>query len=403
MLKVTKLSATVLIFYILFYLQIWGDNHAILYGSAIVTVLSLAVHCFYTGYANLSNVPYGVWNNLLMVGYALLIGYFVSYDYSTTIGSSITLAAYSIVSIAICYVSAEEGSFDWVLIVLTTLAILCSAYALVRGVVWEGYGRTLSYTNNPHVFAAVMNLGIFSVIYRTRDKEKKYSLVSIALVVLFIFSTFESGSRKYLIASLCIILIWIIALLRELWTSGDAQKRLICAIVSLLIVAALIYAYRRVFTRSFVYVRLGDLDDLGNQHRLRNYRKAWEIFLEHPVLGAGYDQFRYLSGAGGYAHSTYAEAIADFGIVGCVMYFTPIAYTSFMIIKQAFTLERDYGSWLLAALCISELFIGAGQIFFMEFHHFPAWAILFYYSRKNNEAIEYNDNVPSSKYIKNAF
>ena len=54
------------------------------------------------------------------------------------------------------------------------------------------------------------------------------------------------------------------------------------------------------------------------------YKIAWQIFVEKPLLGGGLNQFRYWSGTGAYSHSTYAEAIADFGLVGCIIYFFPI-------------------------------------------------------------------------------
>ena len=67
------------------------------------------------------------------------------------------------------------------------------------------------------------------------------------------------------------------------------------------------------------------------------------------------------------------------------MYFLPIFHVSYQINKRAFLSERNYTSLLLAALSIAELFLGVGQIFFMEFYHFLAWTILFYYSKIANK------------------
>ena len=197
------------------------------------------------------------------------------------------------------------------------------------------------------------------------------------LIILFFCSTIASGSRKYLIADACLILIWAITLLRVRWAKGNTQERLILIISLLFFLAAGIFVFRNMYIGSSMHQRMLDVDDMGNQHRIRNYRKALEIFIEHPLFGGGYDQFRYLSGAGGYAHSTYAEAIADFGLVGCVLYFTPILITTKRITSNAFGGTRDYKSMLLFAFCLSELFLGVGQIFFMGFQHFIAWTILF--------------------------
>ena len=389
-------------FYILFYLQIWGDNHLILYGSAIFTAGSMIIYCVQEGHVDFSKVPYGVWNNLIVVVYSLITGSFIAYNYSTVVSSSITLAAYSIVCVSMCYVSSEEGSFEWVLKALVFLAFVCSLYAFFRGTVWEGYGRTLSSFNNPHVFAAVMNLGIFSAAYIIEDKERSRSLIYTALIVLFFYSIIASGSRKYLIASACLILIWAFTLLRVRWANGDTQDRLILIILLFVFVAVGIFIFRHMYVGSSMHQRMLDENDMGNQHRIRNYRKALEIFIENPLFGGGYDQFRYLSGAGGYAHSTYAEAIADFGLVGCIIYFTPIIVATYRIMHNAISIQRDYHSWLVFAFCISELFIGIGQIFFMEFYHFPAWMILFYNSQiVEKQRLKTIQQVkPISKYIR---
>ena len=386
MLKVTKISVTALIFYILFYLQVWGDNHIILYGTALITVLSMVVYCFQQGYIDFSNVPFGIWNNLIMVAYSLITGFFVAYNFDAVISSCITFASFSIVCVAICYVSSEEGSFEWVLNVLIALAIVCAVYALSRGADWVGYGRTLSLTNNPHAFAAVMNLGIFSVAFLRRNKERAVSLFSALLILFFFYSIIECGSRKYLIASLCLVAIWLFASFKDQWMKSNNQQRIIWAVLSTAFLLLAISYFRRMYSHSDLYFRMQETDDAGNQNRIKMYIKAWDIFLEHPIFGGGYDQYKYLSGSGGYSHSTYAEAIADFGFVGCIMYFTPIIYVSYQILRKAFIVERNYGAVLLAALCIAELFLGIGQIFFMAFQHFLAWMILFYYSKEDNPA-----------------
>ena len=403
MLKITKISATALIFYILFYLQVWGDNHLILYGTAFLSVLSMLIHCIQQGYMNFSNVPYGVWNNLIMVIYTLTTGLFVSDNYATTVSSSVTFAAFSIVCVSICYASSEEGSFEWVLKVLIVTALVCALYAIFRGNDMKGYGRTLSATNNPHSFSAVMSLGIFSVAYIRRAIDERIKLVlSIGLISLFFYSIIQSGSRKYFVSSLGLIVIFIIACLKKWLSKGDVQQRILFVFASIGFLLVALFYFKGIYYQSNMYLRMNAVDNAGNQNRIEFYKKAWEIFLDHPIFGGGYDQFQYLSGTGGYAHSTYAEAIADFGLVGSVIYFTPMIWILFRLLKEALIEERDYSSLLLAAFCLSEIFLGIGQIFFMEFYHFISWMIIFYYSREFIILGQYKSmNNLSSKYIRN--
>ena len=383
----------------------WGDNHLVLYGSATITVLSMGIYCLQTGYIDLAKVPYGVWNNIIMVIYALLTGIFVAYNYSTVISSSITFAAFSFVCIAISYVASEEGSLDWLLYVLIVLAIVCSIYAILRGSEWKNYGRTLSLKNNPHTFAAVMTLGIFSVTYTNKNESIANSLVSAILIILFYYSIIECGSRKYLVASSCIISIWIMASFKKRWETSDIHQRILLLFALIIVFILTILFYRYVYLNSIASKRMMANDDLGNQNRILYYRKAWEIFKDRPLLGGGYDQFKYYSGSNSYAHSTYAEALADFGGLGCALYFLPLIWTTIKVINDAIFIDKDYRSILLLALCMAELFLGIGQIFFMEFYHFVSWTIIFNYSRSMGLKKGSMPLVESnySKYIRKAY
>ena len=262
----------------------------------------------------------------------------------------------------------------------------------------------MSASNNPHSLGAVLNLGIFAVAYLSRNRERKLSLFSAALIVLFIIVTILCGSRKFLLANVLLIGIWAWAVVREEWTNGDTNRRII-VVMLLMVFAGVAYTIvRNVYMSSGSRLRMQDIDDMGNQSRILFYERAWEIFLDHPFFGGGYNQFRILSGTGSYAHSTYAEAIADLGFIGSVMYFAPFVAVTYRIFGRVLRAERKYGDFLLFAFCVSELFIGVGQVFFMEFYHFLFWSILFFYGQPTKDFELGNLPVPqfvqTSKYIR---
>ena len=381
----------------LFYQQVWGDNHLILYGTAAMAVLSIVIYCIRTGTIAYDHVPYGIWNNLILVIYAVATGFFLVADFMTILRTSITLLAFAAVCIAMCYASAEEGSFEWVLKILVALALLCSIYTLIRGTQWRGYGITMSTINNPHSLGAVLNFGVFSVLYLSRNREKKLSLFSVALIVLFSIVTIRCGSRKYLLANTVIEGIWAWAVVREGWKSGDKNRKAITGLMLIAFAGAAYYIISNVYKGSDSYLRMLNSMDMGNQYRILFYKESWRIFLDHPIFGGGLDQFKVLSGTGFYAHSTYAEAIADFGIVGCVLYFVPFAAVTYRILGRALKSDRDYGDYLLLALCLSQLFIGTVQIFFMEFHLYLAWSILFFYDRSAMDSEP--RTLPAQQYV----
>lgn len=369
-------------FYILMYSQTWGDNHAILYGASMLVVCSMAIHWFGEGHIDLSIVPYGIWNNFIMIIYSVLTGIFVAFNYSAMLSSCITYAAFSTICVAICYVSSEEHSFEWVYNTIIVISIICVLYTMIRGTEWKGYGITLSSSNNPHFFAAVMNLGIFSVAFKCHKHEIKEFVISGAIIILFLFGVIECGSRKYLLASIFIIAIWGIKSISFILKNSDTNQKMIFFFILSAIVVMGFYYYTTSYNDSNIHSRMMNADDDGNIKRIWFYQKAIDIVSKRPLFGGGYDQFRYWSGSGAYSHSTYAEAIADFGVVGTIIYFLPIILFLCRSIKKAIIGRKMYNDWLMLSLCISELFVGVGQIFFMEFYHFIAWTILFCYERE---------------------
>lgn len=406
MIKITKISTIVVIAYIFVFTQIWGDNHIILYGSSLIVVVSMALCWLKDRNIELSTIPYGIWNNFIMIVYSLITGLFVAYNYNSLISSCITFASFSVICVAICYISVVEKDFEWLFNTLIVVALVCAIWLLFNGQAWKGYGRTLSYRNNPHFLAAVMNLGIFSVAYKCRKFDTKGFLTSGVLIILFIYCIIECGSRKYLIVSMFFIVIWGWNYSSSIWKTNNPNQRILLTVFLGLVILFILYYFINVYSTTLLHSRMLDAEDDGNVKRVYLYQSSIRIFLDSPIVGKGYDQFKYWSYTGGYAHSTYAEALADFGVIGCLLYFLPILSTTYKITRCAFMERKDYRSRLMLALCASELFIGVGQIFFMEFYLFIAWTILFNYSfisetmEKNKELKEIQGETPSSKYIR---
>lgn len=400
MLKITKFSTIIVIFYILFYVETWGDNHALLYGASLIVVFSMMIHWFGENEIKLSCVPFGIWNNCILVVYSLTIGIFVAADYSMLLDSCITFASFSVICIAICYVSVSENNFEWVLDTLIILAVICMAYMLINGTVWKGYGRTLSKYNNPHAFAAVMNLGIFSTAFKCKKHDIKEFVISSLLIYFFIYGVIECGSRKYLIADVFFVAFWNITSIIYIWKDRNTNNTVLLVIIIGAIILLVKYYYTNIYITSLSHSRMLDNSDHGNAGRLIMYQRALDIFWEKPLFGGGYDQYRFWSGVGGYAHSTYAEAIADFGLVGSALYFAPIGYSVFHVWKRVTKKGRSYQSVMLLIFCIAELFIGTLQIFFMEFYHFIAWTLIFYLEQQTSEDVDDKKLIERYKYIR---
>ena len=91
---------------------------------------------------------------------------------------------------------------------------------------------------------------------------------------------------------------------------------------------------------------------------------ACKVFLQHPVLGVGWNNYRYYSFSGQYAHNTYVEVLACTGILG-----SSFAYAMWWVqIKSVYLAIKNRISKVLIANIISLflvlVFIDAVQIMY---------------------------------------
>jgi tetratricopeptide (TPR) repeat protein len=126
--------------------------------------------------------------------------------------------------------------------------------------------------------------------------------------------------------------------IRALLTPGLSVARrigiafaILCGAVA--IVAFLYFSYPLMRERSIEFVQ-----DVGERTRPIVWRGAWKIFAAHPVVGGGAGCFDVLFEAYRpegfrdepiFAHDDYLNTLADYGVIGFVFFFGPMAYLGF--------------------------------------------------------------------------
>ena len=166
-------------------------------------------------------------------------------------------------------------------------------------------------------------------------------------------------------------------------------KKTISLLLAVIIVYVLYRFYAGYFLQSHTFQRFETFtDEDSNANRIAMYKKAFSFFWQKPLFGGGFDQYKFWCGGGGYSHATFAEAIADFGIIGSVLYFTPLLLMGMRLFKSVFS-SGNAKCQLVLAFYIAEMSLGIGQIFFLESQHIFIIATLYWLemdeTRKNNE------------------
>ena len=114
--------------------------------------------------------------------------------------------------------------------------------------------------------------------------------------------------------------------------------------------------------------------------RSEMYEESIDFFKRSPLFGIGYDQFRVLSRYKLYSHSTYAEVMADGGIIGMLLFITPILIAGFRLFKLR-KRTNTYTVWIFIALYCVEVFLGAVNIFMYDITHLLIWSLIFFYTQ----------------------
>ena len=392
------LIVDVLYIYACWYVQTFSNISILVKSCTIGIPLLFILHIIFEAHGDLllEMVPKGVWINLGLSIYCMFVGPFVAYDFYALFASLIIYTGYAVASVVMCYISSMRGSIDWFLKTVIATALLCAFYALTRGQRYFGYGLRLSAHNNIHIFSLVLVFGVFALAYRAKNTVTSVVIHLIPSAFLM-YCIVESSSRKCFTAAAIILLLWLGSVFGSLWREGQFSTKIVVLLLAILIAYSMYRIYTGYFIHSRTFQRFETFtDEDSNAGRISMYKTAFKIFLQKPLFGGGFDQYKFWSGGGGYSHATYAEAIADFGIIGSVLYFTPLLLMGISLFKKAFS-SRNSKCQLVLAFYIAEMFLGIGQIFFLESQHIFIATTLYWLemneTRKKNEPQNSKENT----------
>ena len=381
--SITKIGVLACLTYVMWYKWVYGDQISLLYTIAAISIGSAVIGLGLERISLGKVFPFTCFNDVIMCVYSLLFGMFVATSPSVLVSTIFTYLAFSLVCLAACYASWKDG-FDWLLIGLIGIAILCSIWTLTRGYERVGYGLVLSATNNPHTLGFVMNLGLFAVAYRSKNTTKSF-FWNLLLIALFVYVIVQCGSRKCLLAAVFVVIPWLWVEIKSIYKNGTAGQRIVANILVVLIVIGVAYFFKEIYINSKSYDRMINIEESNaNKARLFYFKLGFELFLDSPVFGIGLGQFALLNPDLTYSHSVISEAVASWGLIGSMMYFIPII----AVCRRAFHIakaKRDKESIMIASLCAMELFMAFLQIYFYLLPHMIAWAIIALFVKNNSE------------------
>lgn len=183
---------------------------------------------------------------------------------------------------------------------------------------------------DPNNQAAFLLVGIAIALYTILCKKKKI-IISIATMIINIYSVFLTGSRGGLIGTVCIVLFIVLF---------GVKKQVIrkLGIVFFIALAAFIMFYlAKEFLPEIIYKRLFTFSSYeGGSERDIIWKKAWQLitYKSNFVFGSGWGSYYGYNNVYTVLHNTYLSILCDVGIIGFVLFFAPIVTASIKLYKK---------------------------------------------------------------------
>lgn len=210
------------------------------------------------------------------------------------------------------------------------LAVIAACVAAIRFCYytpWDNYSRgyfgiLLDENTNYNNYMTPLSLAfVLASYYALQKKEKRMQVAMIFLAMVLLLG----GSRKT-------IFLIPVAVLFFTTKRGNVKRVFKGGLLTFAILIIGYYAINNVpqlasvqeslYNAYKAYI-LGERTNLGNSTEGRIYltRAAKEVWMNHPILGVGWNNFRYYNNLGVYAHNNYYEALASLGIIGFALYY----------------------------------------------------------------------------------
>lgn len=371
--RLSKILIFIIILYFEWYMYVVGPNSAILYISAL-SLFALVIMDLLINKRGVLELHFdnAIVRAFIVLGvYAAIVGAFVATDKQLLYTSLLQYLEYVFICLACCYIANKEHSMNWLFDIIAVCALICAVTTIFWGKNITTAGvivKTLDATNNPNTLGIVLLMGIFSTVFRYERMKNRFFL-SMASVVTIFYAIVLCGSRKVFLMATFILIVWVLCYILNVDREGkkanakDVGQKLLL-IIGFLFALVLLSNRFNEFSVAEKLLRLFTGDDVSSNMRVSMYELAWQFFLKNPLFGIGYRQFEVLSPYGIYSHSTYAEIISCTGIIGAIIFFTPIIALTIGIMKRAIKKQNRYSyeyrmlfSMILAILFLSAVVI----------------------------------------------
>ncbi len=222
----------------------------------------------------------------------------------------------------------------------------------------SGFTSQITITARIIIYGEIVILFLKDILL---PKKLQKRITYYLLLASFIIGVLLTGKRLHFMVAAS--LPFIVPILLE--RMSEKKIFILLTILLLLIIAGELFISNidnlmkiSMFRRfALTYTMLQDGEDITSG-RIEFYKKAWEAFLDYPIIGIGLGEYSTYAMVDHYVHNTYLQVLCEQGIVG--FFFFVIAI--FLSIRRTIDLIRKEGD----KISLSYLKVSLGiQIFYI--------------------------------------
>lgn len=335
---------------------------------------SVLLSCYFLFHFYKTKEQIWFFNKYLILYYLLFLFCVISFLVGPKFGSDVqAITSFFKVVFVLFLVSnlvKDKQTFLFVLLVISfsSLFLFYSNYDLILLANEEGK-RLYGTFNDPNQLGYVLLVVIWATVCIFFILENKWKYLILVNLLPALYMVFHTGSRKVFLALILFPFLVFFFHGHFIFKKKSINKIFYYGLFFLIII--LVVCGIAVSPHSKRFKQVGDLLQHGTNlkiNRVLYAKAAYSMFIESPVFGKGFNQFRhkvnqYYSPKDKYSHSTLLELLANSGIIGVILYFGSIFYL-FYGIKQCLNLripEKDiiilrFGLILILLMLLLNIF-----------------------------------------------
>jgi O-antigen ligase len=242
---------------------------------------------------------------------------------------------------------------------------------IIQFLAYQGVARPAGFLDDPNLAANFCALALLSTLFLIQEAPKKRFYLIAFMLGVALFISLSRGAVFALVGAV-IIYLSLCQYKKLPWSRALLIFGLI--LVFSFLVASVILANQSGLSGLSINDRPESLSD-----RFDLWRSAWDMFLEHPLLGTGMGTFtlRYpalrafseTSSTGFFAHNDYLQLLAELGILGFLAWFIVPLTLLVLAVRSYLRADSEMGTGVHCLAISAASLVGAHSLFNFVMYH----------------------------------